>query len=79
VWVPKQKTKMLHVDPYEAATGADALVLCTEWPEFQALDLARVRELMARPVVVDARNVFEPAQMRSAGFTYYPTGRPRAT
>jgi UDPglucose 6-dehydrogenase len=66
-------------DPYEAAAGADALVLCTEWPEFQALDLARVRELMARPVVVDARNVFEPEQMRSAGFTYYPTGRPRAT
>ncbi len=66
-------------DPYEAAAGADALVLCTEWPEFRTLDLARVRELMARPVVVDARNMFEPEEMRSAGFAYYPTGRPPVT
>ncbi len=66
-------------DPYEAAAGADGLVVCTDWPEFRELDLTRLRDFMARPVVVDARNLFEPDEMHSAGFTYYPTGRPRVS
>jgi UDPglucose 6-dehydrogenase len=63
-------------DPYAAAEGAQCLVVCTEWEEFRALDLVRLKEIMADPVVVDARNLFEPERMRTAGFTYYPTGRP---
>ena len=62
-------------DAYEAATGADCVVIMTEWNELRGLDLARLRELMAQPVIVDARNVLDPAQTRSAGFTYVGTGR----
>jgi UDPglucose 6-dehydrogenase len=61
---------------YEAVTGAHCLVLATEWPEFGDLDLGRLRGLMAHPVVVDGRNLFDPDAMREAGFWYYPTGRP---
>ena len=63
-------------DPYDACEGAHCMVLATEWSEFQMLDLERVRDLMAYPVVVDGRNLFEPAEMGRLGFTYYPTGRP---
>ena len=60
----------------EAVTGAHCVVLATEWAEFAALDLAALRDAMAHPVVVDGRNLFDPAAMRDAGFWYYPTGRP---
>jgi UDPglucose 6-dehydrogenase len=63
-------------DPYEALAGADAAVVCTEWEQIPALDLRRVRETMALPVVVDGRNVFDPDAMAKHGFTYLPTGRP---
>jgi UDPglucose 6-dehydrogenase len=62
-------------DPYDALSGADCVVIMTEWNEFRGLDLARVRQLMAQPVIVDARNVLDPAQTRGAGFTYVATGR----
>ncbi|HET7421717.1 MAG TPA: UDP binding domain-containing protein, partial [Candidatus Dormibacteraeota bacterium] len=62
-------------DAYEVAAGADALVLITEWNEFRQLDLARVKQLMRRPVVVDGRNIYDPALMRSLGFTYRGIGR----
>ncbi|MGI8774258.1 MAG: UDP-glucose dehydrogenase family protein [Actinomycetota bacterium] len=64
-------------DPYEAIEEANCLVICTEWPEFRDLDLERVRSTMAFPVVVDGRNIFDPATMAAAGFTYIPTGRPQ--
>ncbi len=60
----------------EALTGADALVLITEWNEFRALAPARLQELMRGRVVADLRNVFEPAPLRAAGFTYVGIGRP---
>jgi UDPglucose 6-dehydrogenase len=63
-------------DPYEAAAGAHCLVVCTEWREFQALDLAQLRGLMAYPFVVDGRNLFDLQAMAAASFTYVPTGRP---
>jgi UDPglucose 6-dehydrogenase len=63
-------------DPYEAASGAHCVVLCTEWPEFLELDLDRLREAMSYPLVVDGRNIFDSGTMKAAGFTYYPTGRP---
>jgi UDPglucose 6-dehydrogenase len=59
-----------------AATGAHCVVLVTEWAEFRSLDLATLRAVMAHPVLVDARNVYDPAAMAAAGFWYYPTGRP---
>ena len=59
----------------EAVTGADALVVITEWNEFRALDPARLAEAMAGHVVVDLRNVYDPAAMRAAGFTYHSIGR----
>jgi UDPglucose 6-dehydrogenase len=65
-------------DPYEAASGAHCLVLATEWEEFRGLDLAALKRSMAQPVVVDSRNLFDPAEMSAAGFWYYPTGRPPA-
>lgn len=62
-------------DEYEAVTGADALVLMTEWNEFRALDLERVRELMRTPRVADLRNVYEPEAMSQRGFEYVGVGR----
>ncbi len=62
-------------DAYEACRGADALVLVTEWNQFRMLDLGRVKSLLRQPVVVDLRNVYEPAPMREAGFRYYCVGR----
>jgi len=61
--------------PYEAAAGADALALVTEWNEFKFLNLERVRALMRRPVIFDGRNVWEPERMRRLGFEYYSIGR----
>jgi UDPglucose 6-dehydrogenase len=61
--------------PYEAAEGADALVILTEWDQFRALDLERIRESMRTPVVVDLRNIYRPAELRSRGFTYVSLGR----
>lgn len=63
-------------DLYAALEGAHCAVVATDWPEFKDLDLAKAKELMAFPIVVDGRNAFDPAAMAEAGFTYYPTGRP---
>ncbi len=62
-------------DAYEACSGADALVIVTEWNQFRMLDLVRVKELLRRPVVVDLRNIYEPEPMREAGFSYIGVGR----
>jgi UDPglucose 6-dehydrogenase len=61
--------------PYEAATGADALALVTEWNEFKFLNLERLRQAMRRPVVFDGRNLWEPERMRRLGFQYHSIGR----
>jgi UDPglucose 6-dehydrogenase len=63
-------------DAYECMTGADALVLITEWNEFRALDLARVKSVLRQPVLVDLRNVYSPDEMKEAGFRYSSIGRP---
>jgi len=62
-------------DAYEAMTGADAVVILTEWNAFRALDLARVKQLMASPVMIDLRNVYDFEIMESAGFRYACVGR----
>jgi UDPglucose 6-dehydrogenase len=61
--------------PYQLAEGADALVVCTEWNEFKQLDFERVRASMRQPVLVDGRNLYEPAEMVRLGFRYRGIGR----
>jgi UDPglucose 6-dehydrogenase len=63
-------------DLYEAVTGAHCIVLCAEWTEYRELDLGKVRELAAYPIVVDGRNVLDPDRAEAAGLTYLPVGRP---
>jgi UDPglucose 6-dehydrogenase len=65
-----------EADPYACIEGADALVILTEWDQFRALDLDRVRTILRKPVVVDLRNVYKPADMVARGFTYVSIGRP---
>ncbi len=62
-------------DEYCAAEGADVLVVATEWNQFRGLDVERIKGLLREPVVVDLRNVWEPAAMRSKGFRYTSVGR----
>ncbi len=64
-------------NPYEAAYNADALVLATEWPEYSGLDFTLIHRIMQTPVLVDLRNMLDPASMASIGFTYTSIGRPR--
>ncbi len=61
--------------PYAAIEGADAIALVTEWDAFRALDLERIKQIANAPVLVDLRNVYEPAEMRAAGFEYASIGR----
>ncbi len=59
----------------EALSGAAALLIATEWPEFAGADLQHIKEALVDPLVFDGRNVFQPADMRAAGFSYYSIGR----
>jgi UDPglucose 6-dehydrogenase len=65
----------LAANPYECGAGCDAMVLMTEWNEFKQLDLRRLKNLMKSPVMVDARNVYEPNMMADMGFSYRGIGR----
>ena len=60
----------------EAAKDADALLICTEWPVFREFPLAKLKTLLKHPVVLDGRNLFDPAAMKAAGFDYRCVGRP---
>jgi len=63
---------------YEAAHGADALLILTEWEEFAKLDLSRLRQELKYPIVIDGRNLYDPETMAAQGFTYYSVGRAAA-
>jgi len=63
-------------DAYEALRGADACLVLTEWEDFAALDLDRMKKLLRYPIVIDGRNLFNPARMEAAGLNYYSVGRP---
>ena len=65
-------------DPYEAATGADGLVIATEWNQFRALELDQLKQLLRRPLIVDLRNLYEPERVAAAGFRYVSIGRAEA-
>jgi UDPglucose 6-dehydrogenase len=60
---------------YDALKGADALAVITEWQEFREPDFARMKKLMREPVIFDGRNIYQPADMKSLGFTYFSIGR----
>ncbi len=62
-------------DEYDAAAGADAMVLATEWNQFRGLDFDKMKELLAAPVVIDLRNVYDPSGLRDRGFEYTGVGR----
>ena len=63
-------------DAYEAAAGADIVLLLTEWKQFKELDPVRLREVVATPTMIDGRNVLDPAAWREAGWNYRSMGRP---
>ena len=75
------KTMMANVtwcaDAYETMDGADAVSIITEWNQFRALDLERAKGLLKAPVMIDLRNIYDPEDMASAGFTYVSVGRAR--
>src|SRR5216683_6008274 len=72
--VLNSKTEFVS-NPYEAASGADALLILTEWEEFAGLDLDRLQQQLKYPIVIDGRNLYEPEAMAARGFTYYSVGR----
>ncbi|SFS39007.1 UDP-glucose/GDP-mannose dehydrogenase family protein [Paenibacillus sp. 453mf] len=65
-------------DPLEAAMGSDALCLLTEWPEFAEIELPHLASILARPVLIDGRNVYNPDKVKEAEFIYYSVGRPHS-
>ncbi|MFM5950903.1 MAG: UDP binding domain-containing protein, partial [Novosphingobium sp.] len=66
----------MQKNAYAAIEGADATVIVTEWDAFRALDLDRIKRIARAPVLVDLRNVYDPAEVRAKGFTYVSVGRP---
>jgi len=60
---------------YLCAEGASALVIVTEWDAFRALDLARIKDALSEPIIVDLRNIYSPSDMRKRGFRYFSVGR----
>jgi UDPglucose 6-dehydrogenase len=62
-------------DEYDAIRDADALVIVTEWNQFRALDMDRVKQLLKAPKIADLRNIYEPQDMRELGFDYVGVGR----
>jgi UDPglucose 6-dehydrogenase len=73
---PEDRSRILYMDsPYQAAEGANALLLVTEWEEFQNIDLSKIKKHMANPILVDGRNFFDPERVRELGFEYYSIGR----
>jgi UDPglucose 6-dehydrogenase len=64
-------------DPYSAAHGADALVTVTEWLVYRNPDLDRLKVLLRRPLIIDGRNLYDPARLEAMGFEYHGIGRRR--
>jgi UDPglucose 6-dehydrogenase len=62
-------------NPYDALKDADCLVIVTDWNEFRELDKEKMKSLMKSPNIVDGRNIYDPEEMRSAGFNYMSVGR----
>jgi len=71
----ERKSVVYCEDEYDAAEGAEALVIATEWNQFRALDIERLKRGMSRHLIVDLRNIFDPEKAQNAGFEYYGIGR----
>jgi UDPglucose 6-dehydrogenase len=74
--LPPSETMTYAASPYEAAEGADAVLILTDWAEFAQLDLVRLDQALRFPIVIDGRNLYKPADMHQQGFTYVSVGRP---
>jgi UDPglucose 6-dehydrogenase len=73
---PEDPPGIVYADtPLEALREANAALLVTEWDEFKGLDFKKARELMANPIMIDGRNLYEPETVRGQGFEYYSIGR----
>jgi UDPglucose 6-dehydrogenase len=73
----KSRLKLdLCTDAYDAMDGADGVVILTEWNQFRALDLDKVKKLLKKPIMVDLRNIYRPETLKEAGFQYASVGRP---
>lgn len=75
----KSKSMLNNIEycsnPYDAAKDADALVILTEWDEFKALDMKKIKSAMKHPLIIDGRNIYNPEEIRKEGFTYMSIGR----
>jgi UDPglucose 6-dehydrogenase len=69
------KGAQLCEDAYDVAEGCDALIMATDWNEFKNLDWKRIKGLMKTAILVDGRNMYDPAKMKEIGFTYRGVGR----
>jgi UDPglucose 6-dehydrogenase len=74
--IPESASMRYVRDPYAAAQSADALLILNDWQEFAELDLDRLQQALRYPIVIDGRNLYDPAVMRERGFTYLSVGRP---
>ena len=74
-WAGERSDLVLHDDPYAAVAGADALMLVTEWKSYWSPDFKRLKAQMREPLLLDGRNVWDPAFVKRSGFTYYGIGR----
>ena len=75
--LPELKNVELGADPYDAARGAHALAIITEWNEFRGMNLARLKRVMKKPVLCDLRNIYDRAEVEAAGFVHVGVGKGR--
>jgi UDPglucose 6-dehydrogenase len=75
--MPEMKDVEMAKDAYEAARGASAIVILTEWNEFRTLDLAKLKRTMKQPVLCDLRNIYSPDEVEAAGWTHVGVGKGR--
>ena len=76
--LPPSESMSYAGSAYEAAEGADAVLILTDWKEFGKLDLHRLNQALRFPIIIDGRNLYKPAYMQEHGFTYVSVGRPAA-
>jgi UDPglucose 6-dehydrogenase len=73
---PEHPARILYCDsPYQAAAGVNALLIITEWKEFLDLDLKKIKDVMANPIIIDGRNIYDAERVKKLGFEYYSVGR----